>query len=116
MLYALCDFQERLWFPLTIAKAQEMLVSCAKRCGKGQPNSSPLNKATLSNRLQRWNSCVKLCKMHQPWALTVTTRTFTLLPSTAERVSENKTLLIRSRLGDLSGGATRRATKPEKTD
>jgi hypothetical protein len=36
--------------------------------------------------------------------------------STAEKVSENKTLLIRSRLGDPLGEATRRATKPEKTD
>jgi hypothetical protein len=36
--------------------------------------------------------------------------------STVERVGENKTLPIQSRLSDSLSEATRAATKPEKTD
>jgi hypothetical protein len=36
--------------------------------------------------------------------------------STVERVSKNKTVLIRSRLGDSLSEATRAAAEPEKAD
>jgi len=60
-------------------------------------------------------SCEKLF-LHQQQALTLSSRVFNLLPSTAERVSLNKTLRTRSRLSDLPGEVTRWAARPEKTD
>jgi hypothetical protein len=53
--------------------------------------------------------------LHQKWALTITFDVIPLLASTVERVGENKTLPVRSRLGDLQAGATRKAAGPEKT-
>ncbi len=54
--------------------------------------------------------------MHQMRALTIKTQMLRLLPSTVERVGENKTLPVRSKLGDRQSGATREAAKPEKID
>jgi hypothetical protein len=57
----------------------------------------------------------RFLKLHQNWALTITFDVIPLLASTVERVGENKTLPVQSRLGDLQAGATRKANGPEKT-
>src|SRR5713101_4719590 len=46
----------------------------------------------------------------------MSTEMLRLLPSTVDRVGENKKLPVRSKPSDPPTGATRRAARPEKTD
>jgi hypothetical protein len=54
--------------------------------------------------------------LHKMRALTLINEMLRLLPSTVERVGENKSLPVRSKLGDGQNEETREATRPEKID
>ena len=54
--------------------------------------------------------------LHKMWALTIQTEVLRLHPSTVERVGKNKSLPVRSKLGDGQTGETREVAKPEKID
>jgi hypothetical protein len=64
---------------------------------------SELVKDKRHIRLRSRKSTSYFLSLHQLWALTFVLGVLPLLPSTVERVGENKKLPVRSRLSDLQG-------------
>jgi hypothetical protein len=62
-----------------------------------------LFKDKFCKQLHIPKSTAQFLSLHQLWALTFLLGVLPLLASTVERVGENKTLPVRSRLSDLQG-------------
>ena len=106
--------QEHLWFIRTFGPAPSAQRFCGKSCGNQ-------GRARIDRFLAAFYQCVsnqeyeeKNLRLHKSRALTFYCLQLGLLTSTVERLSQNKTWLSRSRLGDQVPRSNSRHTRTRK--